>query len=96
VEGTNLIDWLLSSDNHSKSKHKLLVFLTLNVNLLMRSTDSAPYSFYSIADYVSARLVKHLLKTENITDDKNSWNFLASLYLLQVKKFSEFASTLVS
>lgn len=37
IEGVTLIDWLLSSANNSKRKYKLLLSLTLNNNLLIRS-----------------------------------------------------------
>jgi len=55
-EGVTLVDWLISSPNHSRRKFKLLVFLTLNSNNFAKLNEGL-YSFYSIGDFVCAKII---------------------------------------
>jgi hypothetical protein len=89
VDGNNLLEWLLDCPSQSKRKYKLLEFLLLNCNILVK--DQGPYSFYSIADYACARVVSHL-STRDYQDGQYH-PILACLYLQQVRKFSEFCAT---
>lgn len=85
VEGSSLLEWLLDNPSQSKRKYKLLEFLLLNCNLFVKK-DQEPYGFYSIADYVCARTVSHLLTRDYQTGQYQP--ILACLYLQQVRRFS--------
>ncbi len=87
VEGTSLLPWLLDSPNLSKRKYKLLVFLMLNCNILIRN-GNGPYGFYSIGEFACAKAVAHLT-TKNY-EDGNYHSILSCYYLQQVRNFAEF------
>lgn len=56
IEGKTLLNWLVDDRSLSKPKFKLLLFLTLNNNICIK-IDQTIYGFYSIADYICAKLV---------------------------------------
>jgi len=63
------------------------VFLTLNCNLFLQDAPET-YQFISLGDYVCSKIVKTLFHRDNYFKFST---YLAALYLLQVKKFSEIA-----
>jgi hypothetical protein len=81
---------LIDCPSHSKRKYKLLVFLLLNNNIFVKSSED-PYNFYSLADYACARVVAHLLHSDYQSGQHDS--ILACLYLQQVRRFGEFCAT---
>jgi hypothetical protein len=62
--------------------------------LFAENDPAQPYSFFSLADYVCGRIAATLssLKVNEIEE----WTIFSSLYLLQVKRFSDFAFTMFS
>lgn len=91
VDGTNLLQWLLDSPNHSKYKYKLLAFLTLNSNIFIRKSGNL-YGFYSIADYTCAKIIDYVTAKKEIKYE----TVLSCYYLQQIRRFSEFCTTPLS
>ena len=84
VNGMTLVEWLINEPSLSRKKYKLLVFLSLNCNLLIKDKTGGLYNFRSLSDYVCCKVALILF---NQKEERLS-SLLAGVYMLQVTKFS--------